>query len=52
MESEFDELDAGFDAQIANMLSPNLALLEGENVVAKPASSNNDPDIWEIDRQI
>ena len=28
MEKEFDELDAGFDAQLANVLSPDLSLLE------------------------
>ena len=39
MESEFDELDAGFDTQISNMLSPDLALLEGANTEAKPAAA-------------
>ena len=38
MEKEFDELDAGFDAQLANMLPPDLALLE-EN--ASPAAAQN-----------
>ena len=28
MEKEFDELDAGFDAQLANILSPDLALMD------------------------
>ena len=28
MEKEFDELDAGFDEQLSNMLSPELQLLE------------------------
>lgn len=30
MEKEFDELDAGFDEQLSNMLSPELQLLEDQ----------------------
>ena len=35
MEKEFDELDAGFDSQLANMLSPELVMLT-ENLKDKP----------------
>ena len=31
MEKEFDELDAGFDAQLANMISSEMSLLEDNN---------------------